>query len=94
FRDAFLIEHYSDRVFPRAAGCGYQAVRTRSWKWIHYVDVEGMDELYHLEQDPLEMRNLIDDLQAQGALAQMREELRRLVSESRAPKRLPPPTSD
>jgi arylsulfatase A-like enzyme len=94
FRDAFLIEHYSDQVFPRAAGCGYQAVRTPSWKWIHYVDVVGMDELYHLEQDPLEMRNLIADPQAQEALARIRDEWRRLLGETQAPARPSLPASN
>jgi N-acetylglucosamine-6-sulfatase len=35
-RDEFLIEYYSDTVFPRIRNMGYQAVRTKDWKYIHY----------------------------------------------------------
>ena len=38
---------------------GYEAVRTERYKLIHYLELEGMDELYDLETDPYEMRNLI-----------------------------------
>jgi len=31
---------------------GYRAVRTERWKYIHYLELEGMDELYDLEVDP------------------------------------------
>ena len=57
-RDGFLIEYYSDTVFPRMNNMGYQAVRTRDWKYIQYVGLPGMDELYDMNRDPYEMRNL------------------------------------
>ncbi|MEJ7639154.1 MAG: sulfatase/phosphatase domain-containing protein, partial [Singulisphaera sp.] len=59
---SFLVEHSSDKVFPRVEGLGYQAVRTGRWKYIRYRDLQGMDELYDLSADPFEMRNLVDEL--------------------------------
>jgi N-acetylglucosamine-6-sulfatase len=59
WRDAFLIEYYSDTVFPRIVNMGYAAVRTERYKLIRYRELAGMDELYDLQQDPLELHNLI-----------------------------------
>ena len=82
WRDSFLIEYYSDTVMPRLVKMGYKAVRTRSWKYIHYVDLEGVDELYDLERDPYEMLNVIDDPQAKVALGEMKSELKRLMDQT------------
>ncbi len=79
WRNAFLIEHFSDKVFPRMSNMGYQCVRTEQWKYIHYVDLDGMDELYDLRNDPLEMKNVIGQADARGALGEMRAELDRLL---------------
>lgn len=48
-------------------------VRTRTHKYVKRL-YEG-DELYDLRADPKELRNLIDDPQAAGVLAQMKERL-------------------
>jgi N-acetylglucosamine-6-sulfatase len=64
WRKSFLIEYYSDKVFPRVSQMGYQAVRTERFKYIHYVDLKGMDELYDLEEDPYELSNIIHDPKA------------------------------
>jgi arylsulfatase A-like enzyme len=82
WREDFLIEHFSDKVFPRLVGMGYRAVRTRSWKYIQYSDQQGMDELYDLDADPYEMANRIDDPRARGALADMKARLGRLLAET------------
>ena len=82
WRESFLIEYYSDKVWPRLVTMGYQAVRTGRWKYIHYVDLENMDELYDLQQDPYEMKNLIDDPAAAGDLSAANEELERLLDEA------------
>ena len=85
-RDAFLIEHFSETVFPRMRNMGYQAVRTEGWKYIHYVELEGMDELYDLKRDPYEMKNLLsiapDKQSTQSAIQKMKIELQRLLKES------------
>ncbi len=79
WRESFLIEYFSDRVFPRIVNMGYQAVRTHEWKYIHYTALEGMDELYHLRSDPYELRNRIDDAAARQPLAELKAELAGLL---------------
>lgn len=58
-------------------------MRTTRSKYIHYTELEGMDELYDLAADPREMRNLIDDPASRTALGAMKDELERLRRESR-----------
>ncbi len=87
WRRSMLIEYYSDTVWPRLVKMGYQAVRTERWKYIRYVDLEGMDELYDLETDPYEMNNLIDDDSAQQDKDELVVELGRLLLETGAPER-------
>ncbi len=82
WRNSFLIEYYSDRVFPRMAQMGYKAVRNGRWKYIHYLELEGMDELYDLKTDPFEMKNLIHQPGAEKALAEMKQEMERLLKET------------
>jgi N-acetylglucosamine-6-sulfatase len=68
WRSSFLIEYFSDTVFPRIRTMGYAAVRTSRYKYIEYQELQGMDELYDLEADPYEERNLIGDSGARIAL--------------------------
>jgi N-acetylglucosamine-6-sulfatase len=82
WRDSFLIELYSDKVFPRISQMGYKAVRNERWKYIHYLELTGMDELYDLKTDPYEMKNLINHRGASKALAQMKTEMERLLKET------------
>jgi arylsulfatase A-like enzyme len=82
WRTSFLIEYFSDKVFPRVHKMGYQAVRTDSWKYIHYVDIDNADELYDLKWDPYEMKNLMWEPGAQGPLMKMQLELVNQVKET------------
>ena len=82
WRQSILIEYFSDTVMPRLVNMGYQAVRTDRWKYIHYTELDGMDELYDLEADPYEIRNLIDDEQAGPELERLRAELQKLLIDS------------
>lgn len=84
WRESFLIEYYSDRVFPRLLQMGYKALRTGRWKYIRYLELEGMDELYDLKTDPYEMKNLIDQPDASEALDKMKKEMERLLEETKA----------
>jgi N-acetylglucosamine-6-sulfatase len=79
WRNSILIEHFSDGVFPRMTKMGYQCVRTEQWKYIHYVDLEGMDELYDLHVDPFEMTNAAGQPDARPVLDEMKAELGRLL---------------
>jgi N-acetylglucosamine-6-sulfatase len=78
WREDFLIEYFSDTVFPRIRNMGYQAVRTERWKYIQYQELKGMDELYDLSADPYELNNVI----ASGPVADMQRRLARLRRES------------
>ncbi len=84
WRKSFLIEYYSDQVFPRMVKMGYKAVRNQRWKYIHYLELEGMDELYDLKTDPYEMKNLINQPAAGKARDTMKTELERLLKETGA----------
>jgi N-acetylglucosamine-6-sulfatase len=80
WRQSFLVEYYSDTVFPRILEMGYSAVRTSKAKYIEYRDLTGMNELYDLEADPYEEHNLLGGrAPAPALLATMQEELKRLV---------------
>lgn len=81
WRNSVLIEYYSDHVFPRMLNMGYQAVRTERYKYIHYVDLTGMDELYDLQADPFELDNIIDREAGRAILPDLRAELARLQRE-------------
>jgi len=80
WRTSLLIEYYSDRVFPRIRNMGYKAVRTARYKYIHYADLEGMDELYDLKTDPYEMHNVINDPGSQSTLEELKQELNALLT--------------
>jgi N-acetylglucosamine-6-sulfatase len=84
WRNTFLIEYYTDTVFPRVLKMGYKAVRSGRWKYIHYLELEGMDELYDLDTDPYEMKNLIAHPGAATALDAMKKEMERLLKETQA----------
>lgn len=61
WRQSFLVEYYSDTVFGRMRTMGYSALRTERHKYIRYTALAGMDELYDLEADPYELRNIAGD---------------------------------
>ena len=84
WRNSFLIEYYSDTVFPRVVTMGYKAVRNHRYKYIHYLELEGMDELYDLQEDPYELNNIIGDEGMAQVLAAMQDELNKLLVETGA----------
>lgn len=81
WRSDFLIEYFSDTVFPRIHQMGYQALRSQRWKLIHYTELMGMDELYDLATDPYEMKNRIADPQAKESLQELRSLLEQRAKE-------------
>ena len=82
WRDSFLIEYYSDKVFPRMLQMGYKAIRNGRWKYIHYLELAGMDELYDLQTDPYELLNRIRSPAAAGTLEELKREMDRLLKET------------
>ena len=87
WRASVLIEYFSDAVWPRMVNMGYQAVRTERWKYIRYIDIEGMDELYDLATDPYEIRNVIKNPSFDATKAELSSELDCLLIETEAPNR-------
>ncbi len=85
WRTSFLIEYFTDTVFPRIRNMGYVAARTWRYKYISYRELQGMDELYDLDTDPYEETNIIDRPDARETLQKMQGELRRLIEETRYP---------
>ncbi|MBI4874030.1 MAG: sulfatase [Acidobacteria bacterium] len=77
WRKSFLSEYFEETGFQRAPS--WQCVRTERWKYTHYTDLQGMDELYDIQADPFEMHNAIRESAARGTVTQMQAELQRLL---------------
>jgi len=77
WRTSLFVEYYSDTVFPRIYKMGYKAVRTERYKYIRFEELEGMDELYDLQKDPYEMKNLVQSRDAAPVLSNMQKLLQR-----------------
>jgi N-acetylglucosamine-6-sulfatase len=82
WRTSFLIEYWSENAMPWLVGMTYKAVRTERAKLIHWVNRDGVDELYDLVADPYELRNLIADEAHAAEREALRRELARLVAEA------------
>lgn len=82
-REDLLIEYYSDTEFPRLKGLGYKAVRTDRYKFVRYTELEGMDELYDLRNDPHELHNLLPGKVSPEVLADLNARLDRLLAAKR-----------
>ncbi|MGE0360107.1 MAG: sulfatase [Vicinamibacterales bacterium] len=80
WRQSFLVEYFSDTVFPRIRTMGYSAVRTARHKYIQFRELQGMDELYDLEADPYELTNLVGRPEAKTLLPEMQAEVQRLLT--------------
>jgi N-acetylglucosamine-6-sulfatase len=78
-RTPFLIQHSSDNVFARMRGMGYDAVREHKMKYIRYRDLPGMEELYDLQTDPYELKNLANDPASAEVRREMEQQLDRLI---------------
>ena len=57
WRESLLYEYYWERNFPMTPTV--HAVRGQQYKYIRYHGLWDIDELYDLQADPLEARNLI-----------------------------------
>lgn len=81
-RKSFLVEYFTDAVFPRVKNMGYQAVRTDRFKYIHYRDLTDSDELYDLQSDPYELKNRIRDASLGATLAELKTEIQKLLDQT------------
>jgi arylsulfatase A-like enzyme len=95
-RESWLYEYFWEKAYPWDAT--QYAIRTRRYKYIRYPDVGNADaaypmkapelpaeELYDLERDPLEMKNLAHDPASSAVLSQMRDALKRTLDDTEYP---------
>lgn len=80
WRNSFLFEYYVDDAYPKS-GPDMIAVRTKKYKLVDNFLENDIDELYDLENDPGEMKNLINKAVYKKVEEQMRKEGDRLKSE-------------
>jgi N-acetylglucosamine-6-sulfatase len=73
WRKELLYEYYWERNYPQTPTT--HAIRTDRYKFIRYHGIWDIDELYDLQQDPLEGNNLIFSVEHQKIVAQMRTRL-------------------
>lgn len=83
WRTSFLVEYNTDTVFPRVFNMGYRAIRSKRWKYIQFNELNDMDELYDMKNDPFEMENVIGRSDNAEALQQLQSELNDLFQEKR-----------
>ena len=85
WRKAVLAEYWAEQAYPWLVGMGYKAVRTERYKLIHWVNrgtAGELDELYDLEKDPWELKNLIASRAHAAVREKLTKELKRLVTEA------------
>ena len=85
WRKSFLVEYWAENAMPWLVGMTYKAVRTDRYKLIHWVNRgrdSDLDELYDLQRDPWELKNLIRSRAAAPVRDKLRRELRKLVGDA------------
>jgi arylsulfatase A-like enzyme len=83
WRKSILVEYWAENAMPWLVGMTYKAVRTGRYKYIHWVNrgrAGELDELYDLDRDPNELKNLAGRRSLAGVKARLRGELRRLAA--------------
>jgi arylsulfatase A-like enzyme len=86
WRKSLLVEYWAENAMPWLVSMTYKAVRTDRYKYIRWVnrdDGQGsLDELYDLDKDPYELRNLIRSRALAPVREKLRKELRKLTTEA------------
>ena len=82
WRTSFVVEYFSDRVFPRIYRMGYQALRTERYPYIRYLELPGMDELYDLQTDPFQLDNLFGRPGTEELTRRLQAELAQRLAET------------
>jgi len=85
WRKAVLAEYWAEQAYPWLIGMTYKAIRTERYKLIHWVNRgrDGeLDELYDLEKDPYELKNLIRSRAHAAIREKLHRDLKLLVAEA------------
>lgn len=72
-----LYEYFWEADYPQTPTVF--GVRTERYQYAHYHGIFDLDELYDLEKDPHEMRNLMDDAASWEIRKEMRQRLAGLL---------------
>lgn len=80
WRDGLLYEYYWERDFPQTPS--QHAIRTDRYKYIRYHGIWDIDELYDIQADPHEMRNLIHRPEHRQTIQQLNRKLFEALSET------------
>jgi N-acetylglucosamine-6-sulfatase len=73
WRKELLYEYYWERNFPQTPTM--HSLRTDRYKYIHYYGIWDIDELYDLQEDPLETNNLIFNPERKKTIADLNKRL-------------------
>jgi N-acetylglucosamine-6-sulfatase len=73
WRKSLLYTYYWERNFPQTPTI--HAIRSDRYKYIHYYGIWDSDELYDLQEDPRELRNLIYSHEHQEVVASLKKQL-------------------
>jgi arylsulfatase A-like enzyme len=85
WRKSLLVEYWAENAMPWLVGMTYKCVRTDRYKYIHWVNRSRngeLDELYDLDQDPYELRNLARSRAQRETREKLARELRKLTVEA------------
>ena len=85
WRKAVLAEYWAEQAYPWLIGMTYKAIRTDRYKLIHWVNKgrDGeLDELYDLEKDPYELKNLIRSKAHAALREKLHKDLKVLIGEA------------
>ena len=82
WRQNLLYEYYWEYNYPHTPTTF--ALRTQRYKFIQYHGIWDLDELYDLQDDPHEERNLIFSEQHKDLIAKMRADLHEMLVEANA----------
>jgi N-acetylglucosamine-6-sulfatase len=81
WRGSFLYQNYEDPAYPKVTFDLF-AVRDRTNKYVEVPQHPEWNQLFDLEKDPKEMRNIVADPAHKDLLVKMQEEMRKLKAEA------------
>lgn len=93
WRESWYYEYNYEKQFPYTPNI--RGIRTDRWKYITYPHGDGgpdrhSAELYDIQSDPKETRNLIGSPHAKAVVARLKKEMKRLMKEADAlPDKMP-----